>query len=103
MADSFQVTDNPERARFEVFLDGELAGFTQYHLVEGGIAFDHTQVYDRFEGRGVASALIRGALDEVRRRGLITLPFCQFVRGYIARHPDYVDLVPADQRARFGL
>ncbi|MEV1200449.1 N-acetyltransferase, partial [Microbispora rosea] len=41
------------------------------------------------------------ALDAARDAGLSVLPFCPFVKRYIERHPDYLDLVPADQRARF--
>ena len=97
------VTDNVDKQRFEVFLDDELAGFTKYHLVDEGIAFDHTEIDDRFEGKGLGSTLVRTALDAVRARGFAVLPFCPFVRGYIARHPAYLDLVPEDQRPRFDL
>jgi hypothetical protein len=31
------------------------------------------------------------------------LPFCPFIRGYIQRHPAYLDLVPGDRRAEFQL
>jgi predicted GNAT family acetyltransferase len=97
------VTDNIDKQRYEIFVDEELAGFTQYHRVSGGVAFDHTEIDDRFEGQGLASKLIKSALDDVRARGLTATPFCRFVRGYIARHPEYADLVPARQRAAFGL
>ena len=43
------------------------------------------------------------ALDVVRERGLAALPDCPFVRGWIGKHPDYADLVPADRRADYGL
>ena len=31
------------------------------------------------------------------------LPYCPYVRAWLGRHPAYVDLVPADDRDRFGL
>lgn len=95
--------DNPDKHRFEVFFDGELAGFTQYHLIEGGIAFDHTKIDDKFEGKGLGSTLVRSALEDVKARDLIVLPYCPFVRSYITRHREYVDLVPERQRPGFGL
>jgi predicted GNAT family acetyltransferase len=55
--------------------------------------FTHTEVQPEAEGKGVASELIRRALDDVRRRGLSAVPLCPFVRAFIARHPDYQDLV----------
>ena len=98
-----RVVDVPERSRFEVLVDGEIAGFAEYHRRPGLIAFVHTLIDPRFEGRGLASDLIRAALSEARRGGLSVLPFCPFVRGYIARHREYVELVPADLRVHFDL
>ena len=97
------VRDDPERERFEARLDGELAGFSEYRSKPGLIAFIHTEVDPRFEGHGVGSALIAGALDEVRDRGLDVLPFCPFVKAYIEKHPEYGDLVPISRREAFGL
>jgi uncharacterized protein len=98
------VQDNPDQARFEVFAGGELAGFTEYERTEGRIALNHTEVDDRFEGQGLGSTLAREVLDAARADGLAVLPYCPFMAGYIRRHKDeYVDLVPEDQRAKFGL
>ena len=97
------IADNPEQERYEIRVDGELAGFTQYRLRPGLIAFVHTEVDDRFEGRGLASRLIGFALDDARSRGLSVLPFCPFVNGYVQRHREYVDLVPGGYRAQFDL
>ncbi len=98
-----RVADNPDEGRFELFADGELAGSTYYRMEGGAIAFTHTEVDDRYEGQGLGSKLASAALDEVRTRGLSVLPYCPFIRGYIERHPDYLDLVPERDRARFGL
>ena len=98
------VQDNPDQHRYEVYDDGELAGFASYQRSEGRITLTHTEVDDRFEGRGLGSALARGVLDEARRDDLAVLPYCPFIAGYIRGHADeYVDLVPGDQRAKFGL
>ena len=58
---------------------------------------------DAYEGQGVGSELAAGALDDARARGLRVLPYCPFIRGYIERHQEYLDLVPEGERARFGL
>jgi predicted GNAT family acetyltransferase len=97
------IADSPERERYEVSVDGELAGFTQYRLRPGLIAFIHTEVGDRFEGQGLGSRLIGFALDDARSRALAVLPFCPFVNAYIQRHREYVDLVPEANRAQFDL
>jgi len=61
-----EVADNPDKARFEIVADGELAGFVQYHLRGQEIAFTHTQTDDRFRGHGLGSQLVRTALDAAR-------------------------------------
>jgi predicted GNAT family acetyltransferase len=97
------IGDNAEERRYEVRVDGELAGFAQYRPQPGRIAFSHTEIDDRFEGQGLGSKLIAFALDDVRGRGLAVLPFCPFVKAYVQRHREYADLVPADRRGEFGL
>lgn len=98
-----KVVDNPEASRFEVLVDGEVAGFAEYRRTKAATAFTHTVIDPAFEGRGLGSVLARAALDATREAGSPVLPFCPFIRGYIQRHPDYLDLVPADRRAEFEL
>lgn len=97
------VVDNPSASRFEIRVDGSLAGFADYREEDGALAFTHTVVEDAYEGQGVGSALAREALDAVRGRAGQVLPYCPFIRSWIAKHPEYVDLVPSDQRGRFEL
>ena len=97
------VSDNHARHRYDITVDGEVAGFTVYELRPGVIAFMHTEIGDEWGGKGVGSKLVRGALDDARSRGLAVLPYCPFVRSWIERHDDYLDLVPAEARAQFRL
>jgi predicted GNAT family acetyltransferase len=60
------VVNNQAAHRYEAWLGEVLAGISVYTLDDGLITFTHTQVADAFEGKGVASALIRAALDDVR-------------------------------------
>lgn len=98
-----EVHDNPARERYEITVDGELAGFVEYEREDGRIAFTHTEVDDRFQGRGVAGTLVGAALDAVRQAGQQVRPYCPFVRSYITRHDDTLDLVAPDDRSRFSL
>ena len=103
-APQVEVVDEPGRHRFEIRVDGEMAGFTEYRRSHGLIAFVHTLIDPRFEGQGYGSRLITEALGEVRDAGLAVLPFCPFVRAFIASHTsDYLDLVPEAYRADFDL
>jgi uncharacterized protein len=87
------VSDAPERRRFEAQLDGQLAGILVYAAQGDRIDLVHTEVDPRFEGRGVAAALARFALDEARRRGLRVIASCPYVRRYLAKHPEDHDIV----------
>jgi predicted GNAT family acetyltransferase len=99
------VVDDREQSRFVVLGDaGEVAGFTQYRRRPGALSFTHTAIEPAYEGRGLGSVLVRHALEAALADGLSVLPFCPFVRGYIARHPEpYLALVPEDRRAQFSL
>lgn len=97
------VRDEPGKKRFEIWVGDELAGFTVYRPRGEVYTFPHTEVDPAFGGRGLASILIKFALDDMKSRGIAVLPDCPFVRRYISRHSDYLDLVPADARARYDL
>ena len=86
------VRDNPSRHRFELEVDGHTA-FTEYTLAPGVITFVHTEVPKALGGRGVGTRLIKGALDQVRSRGLKVVAKCPFVAGFIGKHRDYQDLL----------
>ncbi|MEV4556850.1 GNAT family N-acetyltransferase [Kitasatospora sp. NPDC049285] len=98
-----EVRDNPEQSRFEIHTDAGPAGFAEYQRDGGRVKFVHTVIDPAFEGQGLGGKLARAALDTVRERGGSVLPYCPFIRGWIGKHPEYTDLVPADERAKFGL
>lgn len=89
-----EVRHDADLQRYAAYVDGRLAGFTTYTLSDHLIVFQHTEVDGAFEGQGVGSALARAALDDVRADGgRRVVPSCPFIRGWIAKHPDYTDLV----------
>lgn len=102
-AQTVTVTDNPDESRYEVKVDGDLAGFAEYRLGDGVISFTHTEVFEAYGGRGLAQELATRSLDETRERGLAVVPLCPFYAKFIAKNAEYVDLVPAEKRAEFNL
>jgi len=93
-----QVSDNPERARYEASIDGSQLGFAEYRLDGDTIVFTHTEVDDAAEGKGVGSALAKTALDDARSRNLRVVPRCRFIARYIGHHDEYLDLVDEENR-----
>lgn len=88
------VTDNRERQRYELKAEGGLA-FAYYETDGDRLVFTHTIVPQALRGQGIASKLIKAALDDVRARGLKIVPRCPFVTRYIKAHPGERDLVAA--------
>ncbi|GAA3786577.1 GNAT family N-acetyltransferase [Streptomyces chiangmaiensis] len=90
-----EVNDVPGANRYEGRVDGEsrVAGVAEYIRTPELVAFVHTEVAPEYEGKGVGSALVRSALDDARASGLRVLATCPFFAGWIARHPEYQDLL----------
>lgn len=100
-----EVSNNTELSRYEAHIDGKLAGFAEYHLRSSSIVFTHTEVGDEYGGQGVAGAIVRASLDEIRAAGVYdVVPLCPFYKGWIEKHPDYQDLVhvPGDDSPSQG-
>jgi len=97
------VENRPELGRYQLSVDGEVAGYSAYEMRGAAVAFMHTEIHERFAGRGLGLQLVGKALDDVRARGGSVLPYCPFVRSFIARHPEYGNLVPVTDRAPDGL
>lgn len=94
-----RVRDASGESRYEITVDGELAGFAEYRRDPGRIVFTHTEVDDAYTGQGVAGQLAAAALDSAREQSLRVRPECSYIAGYIRKHPEYVDLVGDEDRA----
>ena len=93
-----QVSDAPTEHRFEArSADGVLLGFAVYDTIGPTVIFTHTEVDPQFEGQGIASILVQGALDAVRASGRDVVAFCPYVKSWIRRHADYRDLLRSVQ------
>lgn len=99
----WSVRDRPQEHRYELARGDEVAGRVEYKIRDDVMTVVHTEVDAAYEGEGLGSALLRGALDDARARGLAVVPICPFTRGYLQRHPEYAELVPPERRAEFGV
>jgi predicted GNAT family acetyltransferase len=87
-----EVVNNAAHHRFELEVEGHLAA-TYYKIADGVITFIHTEVPEELGGKGVGSKLVKGALDQVRSKGLKVVAQCPFVKAYIDKHGEYADLL----------
>lgn len=88
MANDYKVIHKPEERRFEVWEDGAV-GYVEYYLHDGALDILHTIVPYRLEGRGIGSALVKGAYDWARSEGLEAAATCRFAYLWLKRHPEY--------------
>jgi uncharacterized protein len=87
------VVRDDEAHRYQLILDGQVVGFSEFRVRPGYLVFTHTETDPHFEGRGFGTALARGLLDDIRARGEKIKAECPFIAAYITRHPDYADLL----------
>jgi len=86
------IEHQPTRSRFLAVVDSEDC-VVDYRLEGGVMLITHTGVAPRLEGRGIAAALTRAALDHARAQGLKVNPLCSYARAYMQRHPETLGLL----------
>ena len=85
------IVDNPDKSRCEMAVPGGTA-FATYRRAGDVLMVPHTEVPPADEGKGYASALMKGVLEHARAHGLKVRPLCSFAAAYMRRHPEYEDL-----------
>ena len=97
------VSDASDRKRFEIPVGETVLGYVEYRRRPGVISLLHTEIDPAHNGEGLGTLLVKAVLDTARADGLVVQPYCPFVQGFIDRHREYLDLVPPERRANFGL
>ena len=86
------VRDNKTQNRFELDVDGAVA-FANYRITPSAVIITHTETPRALRGHGIASELVRGALELIRADGRKVIAGCGFVVDYLERHPEDADLL----------
>jgi predicted GNAT family acetyltransferase len=101
---SISILKNEELNRFEIYSDGERAGFADFKVSNQMISYTHTEIDPKFGGKGLGSKLIKEAFNEALEQNLEVAPYCSFVSAYIKKNSEkYLDLVPKSSRNLFNL
>ncbi|AMY04154.1 GNAT family N-acetyltransferase [Mesorhizobium ciceri] len=88
-----KVTENIRQHRFELPVTGQAFAVAYYTLQDGKVALIHTEVPSEFSGQGIASRLAQGTFELLRKTGRKAVLKCPFMSGFVARHPEYTDVV----------
>jgi len=78
--------------RFEIERDGAVA-YLEYTMTGKVLGLIHTEVPEKLRGLGLASALAETALQYARENKMKVDVICPSVLDYMAKHPEYSDLV----------
>ena len=88
------ITNDTDDFRYELRLDGDLAAYAAYVIKDGIIDFNHTVTLEEHRGRGVATQLLRAALQDVRARGEYQVRVsCCFCADFVDKNPEFQDLL----------
>lgn len=86
-------THDPERRRYEAWLDEERVSLVTYRDDGQRVIINHTETPPVHQGHGYAGEVTRYALDDLRRQGRKIIPSCPYTAAWIRDHPDYADML----------
>lgn len=87
------LRNNPDKQRYELVDAGQVVAFAEYRQEGDALALVHTEVSPEHGGKGYGSTLAKQALGDIRAQHKKVIPLCEFIAGYIGKHPEYSDLV----------
>ena len=99
-AATIDVRDNPENRTYEARVNDDVAGTLVYETQGNRTVLTHTWVEPSYREHGVATALSKGALDDLRAKGRKITVFCTFTAEFIDAHPEYADMVDPEHPGR---
>ena len=73
--------------------NNEDIGYISFEIKDDTIIIISTVIYEKYQGKGMASTLIKEILEFAKTNKLKVKPLCSFVVHYIEKHPEYNGLV----------
>jgi uncharacterized protein len=78
--------------RFELEHNGQVA-YLEYSLAGNILQLIHTEVPEALRGHGLAAELAQSAFEWAREHGAKVDVVCPSVAAFLAKHPEFSDLV----------
>lgn len=84
-----ELVHEPELRRYVLRLDGQIACVLDYRELGDAVSFARTFTNPPYRGHGLASELVKFAVDDVEARTRLRIvPSCWYVDQWFDRHPD---------------
>jgi predicted GNAT family acetyltransferase len=93
VTDDLEIHDATGASRYEARVGPALAGWVDYRRMGDRLVAIHTEVAPEFGGRGIASALVRRVIADVRAAGGRISPLCPLFRAHFERHVEDRDVL----------
>jgi predicted GNAT family acetyltransferase len=87
------VINDPEHGRWVATLGADAIAELTYRFVGGRVVLLSTWVNHAYRNHRVATELVARVLDEIRESGKKITIICPVVGEFIARNPQYLDLI----------
>jgi uncharacterized protein len=87
-----QTTVSTADGKYTIAVDGQTVGLAAVADRGNQRVFYHTEVEERFGGRGLANIVVREALEATRADGQRVVAVCPMVAAFIKKHPEFGDL-----------
>lgn len=89
---TIKTTKNGDLNRYEIFLEDKLGGFVDYLIQNNEVVITHTEISTSLRSKGLASKLVKFALEDIRAEEKKVIPQCWYVELFLKRHLEYQDL-----------
>jgi uncharacterized protein len=87
-----EATVSAAEGKYTIAVDGETVGLAAVADRGEQRVFYHTEVEERFGGRGLATILVAEALEATRADGKRVVPVCPMVAAFIKKHSEFADI-----------
>ncbi|MCR5183654.1 MAG: N-acetyltransferase [Opitutales bacterium] len=75
--------------------DGKLIAEIRFSLKKGIAVITHTFVDESLRGQGIASQLVRLAVEQIRKNGVPVAATCSYAQLWLQRHPEHQPVNPS--------
>lgn len=87
------ITRQADPDRFEITIDGTVAGFAAFVDIDDQRVFHHTEIGEEFGGQGLAGKVVQHALEATRAEGKRIVPVCPYVAKFVTKSDEFTDAI----------